>query len=84
MTAATSALYSAAVNGRLTHSGDPRLAAHIAAAVVSEDARGMRLAKRSRSRTARKIDLAACAVMAHSRATWHATHKRKHRTYSFA
>ena len=33
----------------------------------------MRLAKVSRSRTAAKIDLAACLVMAHSRATWRAT-----------
>ena len=73
LTAATTDLFSAAVNGRLSHSGDPRLAAHVAAAVISEDARGMRLAKASRSRAARKIDLAACLVMAHSRATWRAT-----------
>lgn len=38
-----------------------------------EDPRGMRLAKASRSRSARKIDLAACLVMGHSRATWRAT-----------
>ncbi|KXO99672.1 Phage terminase-like protein, large subunit (plasmid) [Tsukamurella tyrosinosolvens] len=84
LTAATSALYTACVNGKLTHTGDERLAAHIAAAVVAEDPRGMRLAKRSRSRTARKIDLAACAVMAHSRATWRASRpKKKHRVRSF-
>ncbi len=79
LTAATTDLYAAATNGRLTHSGDTRLAAHVAAAIVSEDARGMRLAKASRSKTARKIDLAACLVMAHSRATWRATHKKKTR-----
>ena len=73
LTAATTDLYSAAVNGRMTHSGDAELAAHVAAAVIVEDARGMRLAKASRSRTAAKIDLAACLVMAHSRATWRAT-----------
>ena len=52
LTAATTDLYSAAVNGRLSHSGDPRLAAHVAAAVITEDARGMRLSKASRQRTA--------------------------------
>lgn len=83
LTAATSALYEAAVNGRLSHSGDDKLAAHVAAAVVVEDARGMRLAKRSRSRTAKKIDLAACLVMAHARATWQATHKPRRRVASF-
>lgn len=83
LTAATTDLYSAAVNGRMTHSGDPRLAAHVAAAVISEDARGMRLAKASRSRNARKIDLAACLVMAHSRATWRATRRTRKKTRSF-
>ena len=33
LTAATTDLYSAAVNGRITHSGNPILAAHVAAAV---------------------------------------------------
>lgn len=79
LTAATGDLYSAAVNGKLTHSGEPKLAAHVAAAVVTEGDRGMRLAKASRSRHARKIDLAACLVMAHSRATWRATKKPKRR-----
>lgn len=84
LTAATGDLYSAATNGKLTHSGDPKLAAHVAAAVVREDARGIRLDKTSRSRNARKIDLAACLVMAHSRATWRATRKSRKKTRSFA
>jgi len=84
LTAATGDLFSAAVNGNLTHSGDPKLAAHVGAAVVTEDARGIRLSKTSRSRTARKIDLAACLVMAHSRATWRATRKTRRKTRSFA
>ncbi|ETZ44222.1 phage Terminase family protein [Mycobacterium avium MAV_061107_1842] len=84
LTAATTDLYSAAINGRMTHSGNTKLAAHIAAAVIVEDARGMRLSKQSRSRTAPKIDLAACLVMAHSRATWRATHKKRKKTRSFA
>lgn len=83
LTAATGDLYSAAVNGKLTHSGDRQLAEHVAAAVITEDARGIRLAKASRSRAARKIDLAACLVMAHSRATWRATHKKRKRAASF-
>ena len=83
LTAATTDLFSAATNGRLTHSGDPRLAAHVGAAVVTEDARGLRLAKASRSRNARKIDLAACLVMAHSRATWRATRRTRKKARSF-
>lgn len=84
LTAATTDLYSAAVNGKLTHSGNATLAAHVGAAVITEDARGMRLSKSSRSRHARKIDLAACLVMAHSRATWRASHRKKRRARSFA
>lgn len=85
LTAATGDLFSAAVNGRLSHSGDPTLAAHVAAAVVREDARGIRLDKASRRASARKIDLAACLVMAHSRATWRATHRpKRRRVASFA
>lgn len=83
LTAATTDLYSAATNAQMSHSGDPRLAAHVAAAVIAEDARGMRLAKASRSRNARKIDLAACLVMAHSRATWRATRRNRRKTRSF-
>ena len=83
LTAATGDLYSAAVNGRMTHSGDRRLSEHVAAAVIREDARGIRLDKASRARSARKIDLAACLVMAHSRATWRATKKRR-KARSFA
>ena len=83
LTAATGDLYSAAVNGRISHSGDRQLAEHVVAAVIVEDARGIRLSKASRSRAAKKIDLAACLVMAHSRATWRATHKKRKRAYSF-
>ena len=72
------------MNGRMSHSGNAVLAAHVAAAVIVEDPRGMRLAKASRSRNAAKIDLAACLVMAHSRATWRATKKTLKKTRSFA
>jgi hypothetical protein len=37
----------------------------------------------SRARTAPKIDLAACMVMAHSRATWLATRIKRYKYASF-
>lgn len=76
ITAATGDLYQACIAGKLSHSGDKQLAAHIGAAIITEDRRGISLQKRSRSRNAKKIDLAACAVMAHSRATWRARKRR--------
>lgn len=78
LTPATTDLYQAAVNGELTHSGNPDLARHVTNATVAEDARGVRLAKENRN-SRRRIDLAACAVMAHSRATWRATRPKKKR-----
>lgn len=84
LTAATTSLYSSAVNGRVSHSGDPKLRQHMLSAVIIESDKGMRLGKVSRSRTAPKIDLAACAVMAHSRATWLAMNIKRRRTVSFA
>lgn len=83
LTAATTDLYTAATNHRLTHSGDSRLAAHVGGAVIEEDSRGIRLAKGSRKRNARRIDLAACLVMAHSRATWRASKKKRGRVAAF-
>ncbi|MGY1680716.1 terminase large subunit domain-containing protein [Geodermatophilus sp. SYSU D01176] len=74
LTPATTDLYAACIAGELSHSGDADLARHIGNAVVTEDARGVRLDKGKRGST-RRIDLAACAVMAHSRATWRATRK---------
>lgn len=83
LTAATSDLYRGCVDGELTHSGDPRLARHVANATVVEDSRGARIAK-ERKHSTRRIDLAACLVMAHSRATWRATRKTtKRKTRSF-
>lgn len=84
LTAATTDLYKAAIAGELSHSGNPDLARHIGNAVVTEDARGVRLDKGKRNST-RRIDLAACAVMAHSRATWRATRRptrRKARSFA--
>lgn len=85
VTKATTDLYSAAVNGRLTHSGDETLTRHVLAATVVETPDGgLKLAKTSRSRKALKIDLAACLVMAHSRAVWLGTRPVKRgRSVSF-
>lgn len=76
ITPATTDFYHACLNNQVTHSGDPRLAEHIGNAVVSESERGVRLDK-TRKNSTRKIDLAACAVMAHSRAQWRARKKTK-------
>lgn len=84
ITAATSDLYSAAINGRMSHTGHPTLAAHVNAAVIREDARGIRLDKTSRKATARKIDAAAALLMCHSRAVWAATNKPKRRRVASA
>lgn len=84
LTAATTDLHRSIVNGRMTHSGDETLTKHVMGATVIESDKGLRLGKVSRSQYAPKIDLAACLVMAHSRATWHATRtKKRYRTVSF-
>lgn len=78
ITPATTDFYQACINQKVTHSGDERLAIHIGNAVVNETDRGVRLDKSKRGST-RHIDLAACAVMAHSRAQWRAMKKTKSR-----
>lgn len=82
LTPATVDAYQAAINGELTHSGHPDLARHIGNATVTEDARGVRLAKEKRG-SRRRIDLAVTVVMAHSRAVWRATKKTRKKTRSF-
>lgn len=67
MTPATQRFYEAAVNRELRHSGDPRLARHLANAVLKVDSRGQRITKATRN-SPRKIDLAVAAVMALDRA----------------
>ncbi|WP_019874172.1 terminase TerL endonuclease subunit [Sporichthya polymorpha] len=76
MSPATIGLHEAALNGQVTHSGEKALAAHVANARVTEDVRGTRLRKDSKNSTHR-IDLAVCAVMAWSRATFHASKKKR-------
>jgi phage terminase large subunit-like protein len=49
----------------VTRSGDPRLARHIGNATVRTDNSGTRIYKEHKQ-SARRIDLAVCAIMAHS------------------
>jgi phage terminase large subunit-like protein len=67
MSPATSGFHDAVMGGTLTHDGDPRLARHISNCVLKADTRGSRIVKDAKS-SARKIDLAVCAVMAFERA----------------
>lgn len=67
MVPACAAFYDAVMDGRLTHDGDPRLARHVANAVLKRDAKGPRITKEHKS-SSRKIDLAVAAVIAYDRA----------------
>ena len=67
MTPASQRFYSAVVDRQLTHSGDPRLARHLANACLKIDARGQRITKETKY-SSRRIDLAVSAVMAFDRA----------------
>jgi phage terminase large subunit-like protein len=67
MVPATQRFYEAVLNKTLTHSGDQRLARHLANTVIRTDSRGSRLSKDAKG-SPRKIDLAVSAVMALERA----------------
>jgi phage terminase large subunit-like protein len=64
---ATARLYQLVVDQELTHDGDPRLARHMANAILKTDSRGARLAKEHKD-SPRRIDAAVAAVMAVHRA----------------
>lgn len=81
MGAATSDFYKAALSSTISHSGHPTLARHVNNAVVTDDARGVRIRKDRRN--GGRIDLAVAALMALSRASWRAK-KKTRRTRSFA
>ena len=83
LTPATTDAYRSSVNGEITHSGNKDMTRHIGNATVIEDARGVRLAKATKG-SHRRIDLAVCVVMAHSRATWRASTKKRKRAKGFA
>ena len=78
MVPATAKFYDAAVGHRLTHDGDPRLVRHVRNAILKVDASGPRITKEHRG-SSRKIDLAAAAVMAVDRASWHAEDSKRTR-----
>ncbi len=67
MVPACQEFYAAVIEKTLTHDGDPRLASHIANAVLKEDRHGPRIVKEAKS-SLRKIDLAVCAVGAYAEA----------------
>jgi phage terminase large subunit-like protein len=64
---AWSRFYAAVMNGDVSHDGDPRLARHLANAVIKETADGAYITKDGRN-SPRKIDLAVAAVVAYERA----------------
>jgi phage terminase large subunit-like protein len=68
MAPASARFYEGVVNKTLTHSGDPRLARHLANACLKTTARGSWVCKETKY-SARKIDLAIAAVMALDRAS---------------
>lgn len=65
---ATQKFFEAIISRSVSHSGDPRLARHVANAHVKVDARGQRIVKDG-ARSARKVDAAVSAMMAHDRAS---------------
>ena len=67
MAEAASRFYSAVTSGQLSHSGDQRLARHVANAVLRETRAGGYITKDGKN-SPRKIDAAVAAVMAHERA----------------
>ena len=67
MAPATAAFYQAVMDERITHSGDKRLARHVANCVVVGGPQGDAITKQDKDSPA-KIDLAVAAVLAHSRA----------------
>ncbi|MCR8526195.1 terminase large subunit, partial [Escherichia coli] len=78
MTPATQSLGEAIANHQVTQSGHPALAEHMGNCRVTEDSRGVRVHKVSRS-SRQWIDLSVCSIMAHSRARTYATAKPKRR-----
>lgn len=72
MTPATTELYAAIRESRVTHADDESFSRHMYNAILHEDSRGKRLKKDSPN-SPRKIDAAVTAVMAHNRAAWHRT-----------
>lgn len=71
MVPATTKVYEAVLNRELTHDGNKHLAEHVSNARVRDDGRGAQLSKQHKH-SPKRIDLIVSAVMAHSRASFHA------------
>lgn len=82
MAPATDRLYQAILDSRITHDGNPQLAAHIANTHAEQSNHGAVIRKDKRN-SARKIDAAVATVLAVERAAHHAN-KKPRRTRSFA
>lgn len=70
MVPACKEFYTATLEHKLTHDGDPRLARHLSNATIREDRYGVRITK-ERANSPRKIDLAVAAIVAYDRARFH-------------
>jgi phage terminase large subunit-like protein len=64
---ATQAFYSAVMDGKVTHNGDPSLARHLANATTKADSRGIRIVKEYKAST-KFIDLAVATILGLHRA----------------
>lgn len=78
MAPATDRMYAAVTTGRVTHDGDPTLAAHMGHAIAKRTPMGD-LVSKDKKNSSRKIDAAVAAIVAHDRAAWHAAHPPKRR-----
>lgn len=78
MAPATDRMYAAVTSGTLTHDGNEQLAEHMGNAVAKSTPMGDLIHKDKRN-SARKIDSAVAAIVAHDRAQWHVAHPPKRR-----
>ena len=76
MIAATKGFYDALVDGDCTHSEDDDFREHVLNARAKDDGFGVQV-KKVTKHSDKKIDLLVAAIMAHSRATWIASKKKK-------
>ena len=83
MVPATGRFYEGVMNQRFTHSGDPRLARHIANAVTRPTTRGPMVFKDSKN-SPRKIDLAVASIIALHRACQEPQRKPQVEFFSWA
>ncbi|MBX0299397.1 terminase family protein [Cryobacterium sp. 1639] len=78
---ATDRLYAAAMDGTMTHDGNPILSLHVSQTVAVQTAIGAIVSKDKRNST-RKIDAAVASIVAWDRANWH-TRKKTRKVVSF-